>query len=152
VQSFLAGCEIFEFDLAIRLYLVHLSFLKGTKFHFKSPTAERRHVLCIGVGGDRTHSARPKGAGCFRLCLFNIYKIIICPSWSCRVVLLHCYCAALISWISNCLISKQNWGTSDDNVCLRLLFRVKQQTKTSKSSILCSEYLLRIFEQVLRVR
>ncbi len=23
---------------------------KGTKLHFKSPTAERRHVLCVGVG------------------------------------------------------------------------------------------------------
>jgi hypothetical protein len=29
---------------------------KGTKLHFKSPTAERRHVLCVGVGGDRTHA------------------------------------------------------------------------------------------------
>ncbi len=27
----------------------------GTNFHFKSPTAERKHVLCVGVGGDRTH-------------------------------------------------------------------------------------------------
>ncbi len=33
---------------------------KGTKLHFKSPTAERRHVLCVGVGGDRTHAARPQ--------------------------------------------------------------------------------------------
>ncbi len=30
--------------------------LKGTKLHFKSPTAERRHVLCVGVGRDRTHT------------------------------------------------------------------------------------------------
>jgi hypothetical protein len=29
---------------------------KGTKLHFKSPTAERRHVLYVGVGGDRTHA------------------------------------------------------------------------------------------------
>ncbi len=36
---------------------------KGTKLHFKSPTAERRHVLCVGVGGDRTHASRPGGAG-----------------------------------------------------------------------------------------
>ena len=35
---------------------------KGTKLHFKSPTAERRHVLCVGVGGDRTHASRPGGA------------------------------------------------------------------------------------------
>jgi hypothetical protein len=35
-----------------------------TKLHFKSPTAEslRRHVLCVGVGGDRTHAARPQGS------------------------------------------------------------------------------------------
>ncbi len=37
--------------------------IKGTKLHFISPTAERRHVLCVGVGGDRTHAARPGGAG-----------------------------------------------------------------------------------------
>ncbi len=36
---------------------------KGTKLHFKSPTAERRHVLCVGVGGDRTHASCPGGAG-----------------------------------------------------------------------------------------
>jgi hypothetical protein len=36
--------------------------VKGTKLHFKSPTAERRHVLCVGVGGDRTHAARPQGS------------------------------------------------------------------------------------------
>ncbi len=35
----------------------------GTKLHFKSPTAERRHVLCVGVGGDRTHASCPGGAG-----------------------------------------------------------------------------------------
>ncbi len=29
---------------------------KGNKLHFKSPTAERRHVLWVGVGGDRTHA------------------------------------------------------------------------------------------------
>ncbi len=26
----------------------HVSTKKGTKLHFKSPTAERRHVLCVG--------------------------------------------------------------------------------------------------------
>jgi hypothetical protein len=25
---------------------------KGTKLHCKSPTAERRHVWCVAVGGD----------------------------------------------------------------------------------------------------
>jgi hypothetical protein len=34
--------------------------------HFKSPTAERRRVLSVGVGGVRTHAARPGGAGCVR--------------------------------------------------------------------------------------
>jgi hypothetical protein len=29
---------------------------KGTKLHFKSPTAERRHISFVGVGGDRTHA------------------------------------------------------------------------------------------------
>jgi hypothetical protein len=36
---------------------------KGTKLQFKSPTAERRHVSCVGVGGDRTHASRSGGAG-----------------------------------------------------------------------------------------
>ncbi len=40
---------------------------KGTKLHFKSPMAERRHVLCVGVGGDRTHAVLPGGAGYARL-------------------------------------------------------------------------------------
>ncbi len=40
---------------------------QGTKLHFKSPTAERRHVLCVRVGGDRTHASRPGGAGYARL-------------------------------------------------------------------------------------
>ncbi len=35
--------------------------------HFKSPTAERRHVLCVGVGRDQTHAARSRGAGYLRL-------------------------------------------------------------------------------------
>jgi hypothetical protein len=35
---------------------------KRTKLHYKSPTAEWRHVLCVGVGGDRTHAARPQGS------------------------------------------------------------------------------------------
>ncbi len=36
---------------------------KGTKLHLKLPTAERRQVLCVGIGGDLTHAARPGGAG-----------------------------------------------------------------------------------------
>ncbi len=32
-------------------------YLNWTKLHFKSPTAERRHNLCVGVGRDRTHTA-----------------------------------------------------------------------------------------------
>jgi hypothetical protein len=31
---------------------------KGTKLNFKSLTPEKRHVLCVGVGGDRTHVTR----------------------------------------------------------------------------------------------
>jgi hypothetical protein len=34
----------------IILCLLDVGIKKGTKFHFKSPTAERRHVLCVGVG------------------------------------------------------------------------------------------------------
>jgi hypothetical protein len=51
---------------------------KGTKLHFKSPTAERRHVLCVGVGGDRTHASRPGGQGmrAFRQFLGNFHVII----------------------------------------------------------------------------
>jgi hypothetical protein len=40
----------------------HISYIQGTKLHFKLLTAERRHVLCVGVGGDRTHAVRPVGA------------------------------------------------------------------------------------------
>ncbi len=47
--------------------LIHMAVhdkKKGTKLtsklHFKSPTAERRHVLCVGVGGDRTHAGPPQ--------------------------------------------------------------------------------------------
>jgi hypothetical protein len=43
------------FDCLVMLAAVAHSS-KGTKLHFKSPTAERRHVLCVGVGGDRTHA------------------------------------------------------------------------------------------------
>jgi transposase InsO family protein len=33
---------------------------QGTKLHFKSPTAERRHASCVGVGRDRTHAGPPQ--------------------------------------------------------------------------------------------
>ncbi len=46
---------------------IDLDKVKETKLHFKSPTAERRHVLCVGVSGDRTHASRPGGAGYARL-------------------------------------------------------------------------------------
>ncbi len=36
---------------------------KGTKFHFKSPTVERRHVLCVEVGGIEPTPARSGRAG-----------------------------------------------------------------------------------------
>ncbi len=35
----------------------------GTKLHFKLLTANKRLDLCVGVGGYRTHVARPGGAG-----------------------------------------------------------------------------------------
>ncbi len=41
---------------------------KGTKLHFKSLTAERRHMMCFGADGDLTHAARPRGAEYARLC------------------------------------------------------------------------------------
>ena len=41
----------------------HVPSSKGTKLHFKSPTAERSHFLCVEVGGNRTQAARPGGAG-----------------------------------------------------------------------------------------
>ncbi len=45
---------------------------KGTQLHFKSPTAERRHVLCVGVGGDRTPPAPVWIAG-------PLQKSRVCP-------------------------------------------------------------------------
>ena len=37
--------------------------LQCTKLHFKLPTAERRHLLCVWVGGDQTHATCSRGAG-----------------------------------------------------------------------------------------
>jgi hypothetical protein len=37
--------------------------LGAPELHFKSFTAERRHMLCVGVGWDQIHAARPGGAG-----------------------------------------------------------------------------------------
>ncbi len=42
-------------------------FEKGTWRHFKSLMAERRHAVFVGAGGNRTHTAHPKGAGYARL-------------------------------------------------------------------------------------
>ncbi len=56
-------------NLASGLSVLYTLFLsmptekKGTKLHFKTLTTERKHILCVGVGGDRTHAARPGGAG-----------------------------------------------------------------------------------------
>ncbi len=50
-------------DCVISMYTV----IKGTKLHFKSQTAERRHVLCVGIGGDRIHASRSRGARYVRL-------------------------------------------------------------------------------------
>ncbi len=47
---------------------MHQAWLKGTKLHFKSPTAERRNVLCVGDGGDRTHAG-------------PLQKSRVCPPW-----------------------------------------------------------------------
>jgi hypothetical protein len=51
------GCFIKHLPLLLLTFA--LAIQKGTKLHFKLPTAERRHVLCVGVGGDRTHASRP---------------------------------------------------------------------------------------------
>ncbi len=62
---------------AVRLYR------KGTKLHFKSPMAERRHVVCVGVGVDRTHAARPGGEWYAILYHFShkkTFKLIHIPS------------------------------------------------------------------------
>jgi hypothetical protein len=40
---------------------VFLDHLKGTNFAL--PTAEKRHVLCVGVGGDRTHAGPLQNSG-----------------------------------------------------------------------------------------
>jgi hypothetical protein len=40
-----------------------VTILPYRELHFNSPTAERRRVLCVGVGGDRTHAAHLGGAG-----------------------------------------------------------------------------------------
>jgi hypothetical protein len=62
---------------------------KGTKLHFKSPTAERRHVLCVGVGGDRTHASRPGGAGHARLVYLSV-KLTLIHNMASAVLKLSC--------------------------------------------------------------
>ncbi len=53
-QNNLISLCIFQMQLSKLCLLMQ----QGTELHFKSPTAERRHVLCFkfGVGGDRTHA------------------------------------------------------------------------------------------------
>ncbi len=51
-----------EWIMVRRDLLAYYRGLSFIKVHFKSTTAERRHVLCVGVGGDRTHAARPQGS------------------------------------------------------------------------------------------
>jgi hypothetical protein len=36
----------------ITVCCMNITLHYGTKLHFKSPTAEWRHVVCVGVGGD----------------------------------------------------------------------------------------------------
>jgi hypothetical protein len=43
--------------------LRNLSKHKGATLHFELPMAERRHVLCVGVGGDRTHAGPLQKSG-----------------------------------------------------------------------------------------
>jgi hypothetical protein len=59
---------IFAFNVFISWYFTTiLHKKKRTKLHFKSSTAERRHVfnvvLCVGIGGAQTHAVRPVVAG-----------------------------------------------------------------------------------------
>jgi hypothetical protein len=56
--------QVYFYDIIMICDLMPLMVLKGTKLHFnlKSPLAERRHVLCVLVGGNGTHAARPGGA------------------------------------------------------------------------------------------
>jgi hypothetical protein len=56
-------------------YVIMLLKKKGTKLHFKSPTAKRRNVLCVGVGHcwqgsnpRRPPRRTPGGAGYVSLC------------------------------------------------------------------------------------
>ncbi len=55
-QNFRCNQSRAEFLPEKRLQRFQAGGCKGTKLHSKSPTAERRHVLCVGVGGDRTHA------------------------------------------------------------------------------------------------
>jgi hypothetical protein len=52
---------------------IHLEFPKGLSFISNRQRRialhhHSRHVLCVGVGGDRTHIASSKGEGYARLC------------------------------------------------------------------------------------
>jgi hypothetical protein len=60
----LTGSPTPNIAIDIRWELKKQRIHEETELHFKSPTAERRHVLRVGVGGDRTHAARPHHLGC----------------------------------------------------------------------------------------
>ncbi len=49
-------------NYALSSYIISRIYLKGTNLHFESPTAERRHILCVGNGEGQTHAARLGGA------------------------------------------------------------------------------------------
>ena len=105
-------------------------WFKGTKLHFKSPTAERRHVLCVGVGRDRTRAARSRRAGYAALptrlwghdskVLDQPEKNADLPTWSKSLdifpigqifstfhPLVHC---VVVTWATARLISAQTWN------------------------------------------
>ncbi len=50
-------------SIRIKRILMCMKKKKETKLPFDSPTAERRHFLCVGVSGDQTQATRPEEAG-----------------------------------------------------------------------------------------
>jgi hypothetical protein len=55
-----AATVVGNYILVVGVQIMHVS--KGTKLHFKLLTAERRLVLCIGVGRDKIHASSSKQA------------------------------------------------------------------------------------------
>jgi hypothetical protein len=69
------------------------------KLNFKLPAAERRHVLCIGVGRDCTHTACSRVAG-YYACLDQLCH------WDIRIMASH----KLWQQVStNCVQVSRNW-------------------------------------------